>query len=116
MDTTNWIAAIFAMLLPNMGALSILFIDEMAKFRDWYDMLNFSTLQPPNWVFCPTWTTLYVAMGYGSYLVWRDGNGFSAPALVPLIVYAVHLLLNWAWSPIIYGLRSVKWVTDKILN
>jgi translocator protein len=109
MDTTELIRVVCASILPNLGSLSFIFVNNKA-IKEWNDKLNRPKLRPPNWVFGPVWTFLYVSMGYASYLVWRDGGGFSGVARGPLIFYAALLGMNWAWSPIFFGARSVKWV------
>ncbi|KZC13264.1 Translocator protein [Dufourea novaeangliae] len=80
----------------------------------WYQTLKKPSWTPPNWMFGPIWTTLYCSMGYSSYLVWKDGDGFERAAL-PLSIYGTNLLLNWAWSPIYFGLKNVKWALYEIV-
>ena len=59
---------------------------------------------PPAWVFGPVWTTLYVVMGLAAWRVWRTP---ATPARRrALILYAVQLALNLAWSLIFFGLRQ----------
>lgn len=58
---------------------------------------------PPGWLFAPVWITLYTLMGVAAWLVWRTGPG-RRPAL---IWFAIQLVLNAAWTPVFFGLRSI---------
>ena len=71
----------------------------------WYAWLKKPSFAPPNWLFGPMWVTLYLLMGIAAYLVWN--KGVAQPGVWPaLAAFAVQLLLNAAWSPVFFGLRS----------
>ncbi|MHC4714883.1 MAG: TspO/MBR family protein, partial [Planctomycetota bacterium] len=51
----------------------------------------------------PVWTVLYVMMAVSAWLVWRKAGAGAKKALV---VFAVQLVLNAAWTPVFFGLRA----------
>ncbi|KAL1464482.1 hypothetical protein WDU94_004124 [Cyamophila willieti] len=108
----NW-KAIGAVLLPNVGGIASSLIVRK-EIKTWYETLKRPDWRPPNWLFGPMWTSLYCGMGYASYLVWRDGGGFSGPARLPLALYGTQLALNWAWSPIFFGAHKLDWALGEI--
>ena len=70
----------------------------------WYAGLAKPAFNPPDWVFGPVWTCLYVTMAVAAWLVWRE-QGFSA-GRIPLVLFAVQLALNAVWSGLFFGLRA----------
>ncbi|MDP3733454.1 MAG: TspO/MBR family protein [Candidatus Daviesbacteria bacterium] len=64
----------------------------------WYVTLAKPSFSPPNWVFGPVWTILYILMGISLYLVWLKKK-------VP-IVFWIQLILNIAWSIIFFGMKN----------
>ncbi|MEM9782837.1 MAG: TspO/MBR family protein [Pseudomonadota bacterium] len=74
---------------------------------DWYERLNHPSWRPPNWLFPVVWTPLYIMIAVSGFLVWQ-ASGWSGAA-VALAVYFAHLLLNFAWSGIFFGLRRMDW-------
>ncbi|MCA1566666.1 MAG: tryptophan-rich sensory protein [Acidobacteria bacterium] len=69
----------------------------------WYASLQKPAWNPPNWLFGPVWTLLYLSMAVAVWLVWRE-RGFTAGAGgLPLALFAVQLILNALWSIIFFG-------------
>jgi benzodiazapine receptor len=71
----------------------------------WYAGLVKPPFSPPNWVFGPVWTTLYVLMGIAAYIVWRKGTG-TAQVRSGLTLFTIQLIFNLLWSVFFFGLRS----------
>ncbi len=71
----------------------------------WYVTLIKPSFTPPNWVFAPVWTGLYVLMGISAFLVWRKGLD-NRLVNSGLRVFILQLILNTLWSFLFFGLRS----------
>src|SRR3990167_10409626 len=71
----------------------------------WYATLQKPVFTPPNWLFGPAWTTLYIFMGISLYLVWRK---WMQHPLVPrsLLLFGIQLIMNLGWSIVFFGLKS----------
>jgi benzodiazapine receptor len=67
----------------------------------WYEGLQKPPLNPPNWVFGPVWSVLYLAIAVAGWLVWRDEPGSTRP----LVLWGGQLVLNAAWSLLFFGLH-----------
>lgn len=64
----------------------------------WYQGLNKPKWTPPNWLFAPAWTILYVMIAVAGWLIWKaEGVG---PALV---IWAANLFFNGIWSWLMFG-------------
>jgi len=99
MDLKKLIAAILACEL--LGALGSFF--TMPAIPTWYASLIKPVFNPPNWIFGPVWTTLFLLMGVSLYLVWVKKNKHKKTAL---IFFAVQFALNILWSALFFGLKS----------
>jgi len=73
---------------------------------DWYASLNRPSYAPPNWVFGPVWTMLYLMMAVAGWLVWKSN---AAGRTLALTMFGVQLLLNAAWSVIFFGWHEPGW-------
>ncbi len=71
----------------------------------WYASLNKPSFNPPNWVFGPVWTILYVLMGISAYLIYSKGIK-KKEVKFALIIFGIQLILNTLWSILFFGLTS----------
>ncbi len=71
----------------------------------WYVTLEKPFFNPPNWIFGPVWTLLYILMGYAAGRVWTStaNEGVKRGALT---AYVIQLLLNAAWSILFFALHA----------
>ncbi|MDP8245707.1 MAG: TspO/MBR family protein [Candidatus Hinthialibacter antarcticus] len=69
----------------------------------WYPLLNKPNWRPPNWLFAPVWTFLYLSMAVAAWRIWiRRGETNIKPAL---IAFFVQLFLNALWSVLFFSLN-----------
>jgi len=73
----------------------------------WYPFLKKPAFNPPNWIFGPVWTLLFILMGISFYLVWR--HRFGGKPLLCVAIFAVQLLFNFLWSILFFGLKNPLW-------
>ena len=71
----------------------------------WYQALEKPPFNPPDWVFAPVWTVLYILMGIAAWRVWRLRSFEAAPKA--FAVFGVQLCLNLAWSFLFFGLQRI---------
>jgi translocator protein len=72
----------------------------------WFWALEKPFYYPPNELFGPVWTVLYILMGISAYLVWREG--FSEGEVQwALLLFLAQLAFNAAWTPVFFGAQSV---------
>lgn len=79
----------------------------------WYQGLEKPSFNPPDWVFAPVWTTLYILMGLAAWRVWRLGRVEGARAA--LVVFGAQLGLTLAWSLIFFGFEQIAWALLEIV-
>ncbi len=71
--------------------------------KSWYPTLEKPAGTPPAWVFGPVWSTLYVLMATGAWLVWRQRA--AVDVTVALALFFTQLALNATWSFVFFNLR-----------
>ena len=99
MGKSNWVVLVtFLALCFGVAALGSL--ATTPQIGGWYQSIRKPSWTPPNWVFAPVWTLLYAMMAVAAWLVWKHGRWEEAKTA--LILFAVQLALNLAWSFIFF--------------
>lgn len=81
-------------------------IVTQSAITDWYPTLIKPSFNPPNWIFAPVWSMLYVMMGVAAGLVWDRMDSNKEVVKKALIVFAIQLALNALWSYLFFGLHN----------
>jgi tryptophan-rich sensory protein len=76
---------------------------------EWYARLEKPSFNPPNWIFGPVWTVLYIMIGVAGWRLWRLGETTSRAALafVPVQIWIAQLALNFLWSPTFFRAHRI---------
>jgi benzodiazapine receptor len=106
----NYKRLIVSLALPQIAGLAGSFF-TVSAIPSWYALLQKPVFSPPNWIFGPVWTVLYIMMGISVYLIWSayakapaDSNEKEKRALT---LFWIHLFFNAIWSPIFFGLQHL---------
>jgi tryptophan-rich sensory protein len=75
-----------------------------ASVGTWYQGLAKPAFNPPDWVFAPVWSALYLMIAIAGWRAWRRAGAQARGALT---VYAVQLALNLSWSFVFFGARLI---------
>jgi tryptophan-rich sensory protein len=69
----------------------------------WYSLLNKPTFNPPDWVFGPVWTILYLMMTFSIWLFWHSKSREKNT----VYVYLTHLVINTTWSIVFFVFHNM---------
>ena len=110
---SNIVKAIIAIVIPLMvGATSGFF--TVTGVESWYQTIQKPSWNPPNWIFGPVWTTLYVMMGIALFLVWKEDTSEELKKIA-IGLFAVQLTLNFFWSFIFFNQQQPGWALVEII-
>jgi tryptophan-rich sensory protein len=98
-----------SLILGAVGAIVLTFgaayVGSRFPVDEWYTALSKPSWNPPNWLFGPVWSVLYILMAISAWLVWREEGLLGA--IVPLSIFILQLVLNAAWSWLFFGLHEL---------
>jgi benzodiazapine receptor len=92
-------------LLITIGVGTIAGIATASSIGNWYEHISKPTFNPPNWLFAPVWTVLYIMMGIALFQIWKQTP--SAERSKALTVFAIQLFLNFIWSFIFFNFHQI---------
>ena len=82
-------------------------ITTQSSINTWYPTLIKPSFNPPNWLFAPVWTLLFIMMGIAAGMIWNQLENQRELVKKALLFFTVQLLLNALWSYLFFGLNNV---------
>lgn len=76
-----------------------------SSLSDWYLTLNKPIFNPPNWIFGPVWTVLYILMGIALGMIWQQQP--SSERNMAMVMFVIQLVLNLGWSFIFFYFKNL---------
>lgn len=82
-------------------------ITTQSSIKTWYPTIEKPVFNPPNWVFAPVWTMLFILMGIAAGRVWNQLETNKELVKKGLLFFGVQLALNALWSYLFFGLQNI---------
>lgn len=86
-----------------------------SSIKTWYPTIAKPSFNPPNWVFAPVWTLLYIMMGIAAGMVWNKLETNKELVKKALSFFIIQLLLNALWSYLFFGLKNILLASIEIV-
>lgn len=100
-------AVAWTILLGLVGAL-------VTDIGPWYRGLIKPTWQPPDWLFGPVWTTIFICAAVAFYLAWQHPDATARTRTLLVTVWLANAMLNVVWSFLFFRLRRPDWALLEI--
>ncbi|AFS47029.1 TspO/MBR family protein [alpha proteobacterium HIMB5] len=79
------------------GIVSIYYKDP------WYSLLTKPSFNPPDWIFAPVWTTLYLMMTFSIWIFWHS----KRKEIQTVYIYFIHIVVNTTWTIVFFLLHNL---------
>lgn len=89
----------------SFGAGAVGLLATIPNLPTWYATLAKPAFNPPNWIFGPVWTLLYLLMGISLYLAWTVK--YARRKRAAFVAFGLQLALNILWPLVFFGLHSI---------
>jgi len=103
MKRRNFVKLVSAILVCQVAGL-IGSVFTTSSVNDWYTTIQKPVFNPPNWVFAPVWSILFLMMGISLYLILI--KRLDRKVKLGLILFGIQLFLNILWSFFFFGLKN----------
>ena len=90
-------------------------IVTQSSIETWYPTIEKPSFNPPNWVFAPVWTILFILMGIAAGLIWDKITTDKELVKKGLLFFGVQLTLNALWSYLFFGLNNILLASIEIV-
>lgn len=108
-----FVKCIISIAIPlAIGGVSGFFTTE--GVATWFTTVNKPSFNPPNWLFAPVWTALYIMMGIGFFLIWKS-NAAATLKNKAIRIYFIQLSFNFLWSFLFFYMHQPGWALLDIL-
>ena len=104
-DATTTLLLVLTATAPVAAAAIAGNLATVPNIPTWYVHLAKPSFNPPNWVFAPVWTTLYLMMAYAFYRVLSSGSDWMSFAVA---IFLIQIALNAAWSWVFFSFHSPR--------
>lgn len=101
-SSRNWLALAFFLILVLGGGL---LVGSQTTPNGWYASLEKPWFNPPNWIFGPVWTVLYVLIAIAGWRVWMRRQLLGTG--VPAAIWSLQLIANFLWSPAFFSAHRI---------
>jgi tryptophan-rich sensory protein len=103
------IAIVVAVAIATLAAGGLL-----TDIGPWYLNLRKPAWKPPDWLFAPAWTTIFICAGTGTVLAWRGAPDHDGQLLVAVLMIA-NCVFNVLWSLLFFKLRRPDWALIEVV-
>lgn len=103
---TKKLGKLLVSIILTQGAGLLGSVATFTSVNTWFKTLVRSPISPPDWVFGPVWTVLYILMGAALYLIWDKGFK-NKRVKFAFWLFIVHLAFNVGWSVVFFGMQSL---------
>lgn len=104
MSFVRWALVTVPLLVVTGSVMGI--VSNSGWSNRWFNALDLPPVVPPGWVFGVVWTSLYIMLGVAIAMI-LNARGARGRGLA-IGLFAVHMLANFAWSPVFFGQRQVS--------